>query len=247
MTTEAQAAAPPQDPASEPARRVPWPVAAAFTAFLAVLIPVYWTFYGPTNFLYFCDVALFLTLISVWTHRALPASAAAVGILIPQAVWVVDFFVTLGGGRLLGMTDYMFQFRDSQELFLRGLSFFHFWLPFLLAYVVWKIGYDRRGLVVWTVLAWALMLVGYFLLPAPGDVPPDAPGADLIPVNVNYVFGPSTAEAQTWMPPLAWLATLLVGLPALVFVPTHVALRALCADAAPARPGQTPESVPEPL
>ena len=34
----------------------------AYTAFMAVLVPVYWHHYGPTNFLYFCDVALFLTL-----------------------------------------------------------------------------------------------------------------------------------------------------------------------------------------
>ena len=226
---------PPANSPAPPVRRVPRAVAVVYTAFLAVLIPVYWVFYGPTNFLYFCDVALFLTLVSVWTHRSLPASAAAVGILIPQAVWVVDFFVTLAGGELLGMTDYMFQFKDSRELFLRGLSFFHFWLPFLLGYVVWKLGYDRRGLVVWTVLAWALMLIGYFLLPAPGDIDPTTPGADLVPVNVNYVFGPSTKEAQTFTHPLVWLGGLLIGLPALVFVPTHFALRALCADATPRR------------
>ena len=36
-----------------------------FTAFLAVLVPIYWANYGPTNFLYFCDIALFLTLAAV--------------------------------------------------------------------------------------------------------------------------------------------------------------------------------------
>ncbi|MFH5805949.1 hypothetical protein [Alienimonas sp. DA493] len=213
--------------ADEPSpRRVPWPAAAVYTAFLAVLIPTYWRYYGPTNFVYFCDLALFLTLISVWTQKSLPASAAAVGILIPQAVWVVDFFVTLFGGHLLGMTDYMFNADSS--LFLRGLSFFHFWLPFLLAYVVWKLGYDRRGLVVWTVIAWAALLIAYFLLPGPGEA------ADpLTPQNVNYVFGPSETAPQTWVPPLVWFGGLLVGLPLLVFAPTHFALRALCVDATP--------------
>ena len=214
-----------------PPRRVPRWLAIAYTAFLAVLVPVYWTFYGPTNFLYFCDVALFLTLISVWTNRSLPASAAAVGILVPQAVWVVDFSVSLFGGDLLGMTDYMFEYKDKKELFLRGLSFFHFWLPFLLAYVVWKLGYDRRGLIVWTVLAWALLLIGYFLLPEPGAFP-DEP---LRPTNVNYVFGPPGDEPQTWVPPLVWLGALLIGLPALAFVPTHFALKTLCPDATPGR------------
>lgn len=230
---------PPPDPAPDHAgaRRVPRAVAVVYTAFLAVLVPVYWAFYGPTNFLYFCDIALLLALISVWTQRSLWASAAAVGILIPQAVWVADFFVALAGGELLGMTNYMFDFDGPREFFLRALSFFHFWLPFLLGYLVYKLGYDRRGLILWTALAWAAMLIGYFLLPGPGE------GADkFTPVNVNYVFGPSEETAQTWVPPLAWLGGLLVGLPALVFLPTHLALTKLCRDAMPGAgvPGRRP-------
>ena len=42
------------------------------------------------------------------------------------------------------MTDYMFA--ADHSLFLRGLSLFHGWLPFLLVYLVWKLGYDRRAL-----------------------------------------------------------------------------------------------------
>ena len=34
----------------------------AYTAFMAVLIPVYWWHYGLSNFLFFCDVALLLVL-----------------------------------------------------------------------------------------------------------------------------------------------------------------------------------------
>ena len=36
---------------------------------MAVLIPVYWYYYGPTNFLYFCDVALILTLVAIWIEK----------------------------------------------------------------------------------------------------------------------------------------------------------------------------------
>ena len=46
----------------------------AFTAFMFVLVPVYWANYGPTNFLYFCDVALFLVLAGIWTENPLLVS-----------------------------------------------------------------------------------------------------------------------------------------------------------------------------
>ena len=97
----------------------------------------------------------------------------AVGILIPQALWVIDFAARALGFSLTGMTDYMFN--PNSSLFLRGLSLFHGWLPFMLVYLVWKLGYDRRGLPAWTVLAWVLLLVCFFLMPPPRPDPgPDA-------------------------------------------------------------------------
>ena len=197
--------------------RLPLAVKLGYTAFMAVLVPVYWANYGPTNFLYFCDVALFLTLIAVWTESALLASMAAVGIVLPQLVWVVDFAAGLCGVKLLGMTAYMFDERRS--LFLRGLSLFHGWLPFLLLFLVQRLGYDKRALPAWWLLAWALILFCYAFMPGP------TPNAGAEPVNINYVHGMSDDAAQTWMPPLAWLATLMAGLPALLYFPTHLALK----------------------
>lgn len=197
--------------------RIPLPLKVAYTAFMAVLIPVYWYYYGPTNFLYFCDVALILTLIGVWKESALLLSMCAVGIVLPQMLWVADFLGTFVGFPITGMTAYMF--RAESSLFLRGLSLFHGWLPFLLFYLVWKTGYDRRGLLAWTSLAWALLLICFFFMPPPN------PDAGLMPVNINYVWGPNDAAAQTWMPPYAWLAFLLVGMPVLLFVPAHLILQ----------------------
>jgi hypothetical protein len=110
-------------------------------------------------------------------------------------------------------------FMSDHSLLLRGLSGFHGWLPFLLVYLTWKIGYDRRGFIMWTALAWGLMLVCYFLMPAP------SPAAGLTPVNINYVFGTSDAAAQTFVAPLVWLGGLMIGLPLLAFLPTHLVLR----------------------
>jgi len=198
--------------------KLPLAVKLGFTVFMLVLVPYYWHEYGPTNFIYFCDVALFLCLLAVWTERSLLASMAAVGILLPQVLWQIDFLGAMVGMPVTGMTGYMFD--PSISLFARSLSFFHFWLPILLVYLVAKLGYDRRALVGWTLIAWVLMLVSYFLLPAPGDLL----AYDSQPHNVNYVYGPSGDERQTWMPASAWLASLLIGLPLAVYLPTHLLL-----------------------
>ena len=114
----------------------------AYTAFMAVLVPVYWHYYGPTNFLYFCDLALFITFVGIWIESSFLVSMCAVGILAPQAVWVADFVSNIVGSSLIGMTDYMFNHENS--LFLRGLSLYHGLLPFLLLYLVWALGFHRR-------------------------------------------------------------------------------------------------------
>ena len=198
------------------AGRIPLWLKLAYTAFMAVLIPVYWANYGPSNFLYFCDVALLVTLAGIWREDALLISMPAVGILAPQVLWVVDYAAHFVGLSPTGMTDYMFD--SSKSLFLRGLSLFHGWLPFLLVYLVVRVGYDRRAFAAWTVLAWGLLLVCYLFMPPPMPNPGDAA------VNINYVHGMSDTAAQSWMPPLAWLATLMAALPVVMFAPVHVLL-----------------------
>ena len=79
-----------------------------YSLFMAVLVPVYLYHYGPTNFLYFCDVAAVMTLVAIWSDNSLLCSAALVGILVPQMLWVVDFFAELFGLPLTGLTHYMF-------------------------------------------------------------------------------------------------------------------------------------------
>ncbi len=207
-------------------RRIPLWLKIAYTAFLAVMIPVYWINYGPTNFLYFCDVALLLTLVGIWKEDALLVSIPAVGILLPQMLWCVDFLIQLCGGKLTGMTGYMF---DSQrDLFLRGLSLFHGWLPFLLLYLVYKLGYDRRALLGWSVICVVLCLIAYFLLPPAGAVLANPQ----LPRNVNYVFGIlSDDKPQEWMPPLAYLGVWIFAMIGLAAAPIHFLLRKFCKPA----------------
>ena len=208
---------------TQAAARVPVALKIAYSAFMAVLVPVYWHYYGPTNFLYFCDIALILTLIAIWPENALLISMCCVGILVGQAYWVIDFLANAAGYSLTGMTDYMFQ--ADHSLFLRLLSLYHGWMPFLLVYLVWKTGYDRRALPAWTAAAWVLILVCFFFLPPP------TPNPGLTPVNINYVWGIGDTAAQTWVSPYVWLAGLLVGLPILVYAPTHYVLMRLMPEA----------------
>jgi len=191
------------------------------TLYVAVMIPIYLTTYGPTNFLFFCDMALLLTLVAMWRGSALLVSAAAVGILLPQLLWALDFLSTLVGMPLTGMTDYMFQ--ASIPLHVRFLSFFHFWLPFLLIWLLGKTGYDHRGLPLWMVIAFTSLYICYFFMPAP-----PAPASDpALPVNINYVYGFSDQGTQQWMPEVAWFVLLQLMLVFLVFLPSHWVLKRL--------------------
>lgn len=199
-------------------KRLPMGVKVAYSTFVAVLVPYYWQAYGPTNFLYFCDVALLLTLIGVWRESPLLVSMPAVGITLPQALWQIDFLGMIVGLPVTGMTGYMFD--PKLTLFTRGLSFFHFWLPFLLIWMIVRIGYDRRAFKAWTVLAWALVLICFFLMPAP-PAPADNPN---LPVNINYVHGFDNQKAQEWMPPLVYLGVMMLILPICIYWPTHLLL-----------------------
>ena len=201
--------------------KIPLAAKISATAFLAVLVPVYLHTYGPANFLWFCDTALILTVAGMWLENSLLISMCAVGILLPQCLWLADFTSNLLGFPLLGLTSYMF---DAQlPLFTRALSLFHGWLPVLLVWLVFRLGYDRRALVAWSLLAGGLAFICYFFTP-PAGAHPANPNA---PINLNYLYGFNDRQPQTWMNQnlyvLLWLATLWL----VAFFPTHLLLRKL--------------------
>ncbi len=235
-------------------RRIPLSLKLLYTAFMAVLIPVYLYHYGPTNFLYYCDVAAVMTLLALWLESPLLAAAALIGIFLPQLLWQIDFFAEAVGLHLTGLTGYMFDAR--RPIYLRFLSFFHFWLPFLLIYIVWRLGYDRRGLLVWTLLAWLLMPVCYFLMPLPGYYfdrkelpvlgattvgllatgPREGPAVTAsallaarldvnMPRNINSVRGFSDYQEQAFLHPHLYFALMMVILPLGILLPTHLLFR----------------------
>ena len=194
-----------------PRRDIPLVVPILFTAFLAWLVPNYWRYYGPGNFLFFCDFGSLVTCVGLWLQSPLLLGMEAVALLVPQTVWVVDLISRLCGHPLFGMTEYMFDPNLPQST--RLLSTFHGWLPILLVWAVRRVGYDRRSLAAQT-LAGTALLVACYVLTGPA-------------ANVNYVHGPPEGHRQLSIPPLAWLSIVIAVAVVGMFVPAHLLLRRL--------------------
>jgi hypothetical protein len=164
----------------------------------------------------------------MWLESSLLISMCAVGILLPQCLWLADFGGNLMGFHLMGLTSYMF---DPQlPLFTRGLSLFHGWLPLLLVWLLFRLGYDKRALTAWTVLAAGLVLVCCFFTPPAGAhlANPN------IPINLNYVYGFDNRQPQHWVNQNLYVILWLAGLWLAAFLPTHLVLRNIFAVPPPA-------------
>ena len=193
------------------ATQVPLWGKALYTLFLCVLVPVYWTHWGPKNFLWFSDIALLVTGAALWLENPMLASMMALAIALPELAWNADFFGRLLTGRqIFGLSGYMFDPR--KPLYLRALSLFHIVLPVVLVWMVSRLGYDRRAWALQTVLALIVLPVTYWLT-EPAE-------------NINWVYGPGS-KPQTWMRPLAYLVLLMIFFPLVVYLPTHLLLRRL--------------------
>jgi hypothetical protein len=180
-----------------------------YTVFVAILVPIYWRHYGVGNFLWFSDLALFITLAAVWLESSLLASTQSLSVGLLELVWLADFLIRLTTGiTLVGLSSYMFDPRIP--LPIRSLSLFHVAMPFLLFWLVWNLGYDPRALLVQTALAWIVLPLCY-VVTQPRD-------------NVNWVFGPGRSK-QRWLAPPLYLMLLMVLFPVCIYLPTHLLLR----------------------
>lgn len=205
--------------------RVPLWLKVGCTLFTCILVPIYWRSYGPADFLWFCDAALLITCVALWVESPLLSSVGAVAITLPQMIWIIDF---LSGARLVAFSAYMFD--SGIPLYVRGLSTFHIWLPVLLVWLVWRMGYDRRAFWTQSIIAIGLLLASYALTD-PRHPPTQYPAAA---VNVNRVFGPGMTQVQNWMPPFLYLFMYAAALILCIYLPTHVLFRRLfptCPDA----------------
>jgi hypothetical protein len=188
-----------------PASVIPRWLKLAACAFIALLVPVYWWNYGPANFLWLSDLALFATSAALVFESPVLAGIA-VGVLPLELAWCVDLLL---GGRL-GLTGYMFD--PARSLSLRGLSLFHVVLPPVMLWLLHRWGYDRRSLARQLPLLWIALGLTYALT-SPAD-------------NINWVFGPGTTP-QNVIPPLAYLLLEMAAIPLVVLWPLDLLLRRL--------------------
>jgi len=201
-------------------RRIRIWVKVAYSAYVAVVVPCYWVAYTPWNFLYFCDIALLVTAVAIWIESPLLVSMQAVAITLPQILWVVDLLCRLVAGvHVTGVTAYMLD--GSIPPFLRALSSFHGWLPFVLLWLLSRLGYDRRAFRWQSMAGVVVLLVSYLFAPAP---PPSASHPSWA-VNINYVYGLDDKQAQSFMAPPLWVLSMMAFHVIALYLPTHLVLR----------------------
>ena len=190
---------------------IPFSINLLYSIFVCVLVPIYWRHYGPANFLWFSDLALFIGLAALWLESSLLASTQTVSVFLLELLWNIEFFVGLiTGKQIFGLAEYMF--KSDKPLWLRGVSLFHVPLPLILLWQVCCFGYDKRAWIAQTGLFWLVMPLCFFFT-QPGE-------------NINWVFGPGN-QPQRKIPAGVYLLLLLIGAPVFIYLPTHLLLRAL--------------------
>jgi len=180
----------------------------AYTLFVAVLVPIYWKQYGPANFLWFSDIALFVTLAALWLENALLVSMMGLSVLLLELVWNIDFWFRLATGKsLIALSAYMFD--PKIPLYIRGLSLFHLVLPVLLLWLLCRLGYDRRAFFWQTIVALIVLPISYFVT-NPSE-------------NINWVYG-FGEQPQTILRRPVFVLLLMLGFPLVIYLPMHFLL-----------------------
>lgn len=172
--------------------------------FVLILVPIYWRYYGPQNFLWLSDVGLLLTVVALWANSKLLMSIAAVGTLVLELIWNIDFWGTLiFKTSKIKLADYMF---DSTYPFgLRLLSLFHIFMPIIWVSYLYTYGYDTSAIYYTIPLFWLILILSYFF------TDPSK--------NINWVFLPKIRNIKIRQ--FEWFVVMFIGFPLLVFFPAH--------------------------
>lgn len=172
---------------------------------MLVWVPIILWAYGPQNFFWLCNVALFLIGYALWAGDRLVLSSQAGTVVLIGAVWTVDFVLGLATlGKTALVTSYMWN--PDLPLPARIVSVYHIFLPVLVIWVLARWDYDRRGPWLQCGLG-TLVIVGTWLFTDPDR-------------NINWITAPFHVEQQ-WLSDRVWVAILIVLMPPLVYWTGH--------------------------
>lgn len=194
--------------------KIPIIIKVLATCFLFVVIPVYWVNLGPENFLWGSDLALFITTLALWLESRFLTSMMAVGVLLTEVLWNIDFFARLlFGNHLFGLNATSYIFNVQVPAVVRGISLlFHIYLPIILIWMLFRLGYHHKAWLAQTAFAWVILPLTY-LLTDPVD-------------NINWVFGLG-GEVQQWIPGPVFVVILMILFPIVIYLPSHLFLNKL--------------------
>lgn len=200
----------PSLPAAAPP--VPLWLRIGWTLWFLVWFPSYLGYWygvqGNPFWLWYCNIGNFVIALAVWWQPRLLFSWQAVSTLPVQLPWVIDVAGrVLTGRHPFGFTDYVFG--DEYPLLIRLMAFYHAFTPPIVIWMVWRLGYDRRGFLLQLASIPPIMVLSFLL--GRKD-------------NVNWAWGPD--GEQTWMAPWLYLLVCIAVYP-LMYGIVHVLLCAL--------------------
>jgi hypothetical protein len=179
----------------------------AALVWMLIWFPIYWRTWGASNFVQLCDVAVILTCIAIWTNSRLLISSQAVSALLVDAAWGLDAGWRLFTHRhLFGGTEYLFD--ASEPLWIRLLSLYHLALPALLLWLLYRLGYDRRGWGLQSAISLPVFAASRFTIPQK---------------NMNFAFAEPFFRRQ-WGPAPVHVVVIWLFMVFVVYLPTHLFL-----------------------
>jgi hypothetical protein len=193
---------------ASPPQAIPAGVRIAAGVFFLAWAPTYWHFWGPTNVLFLCDIAVILSSVGFVIQSPLLLSSQAVSLTVVSLFWTLDVcWHLLFGRNLIGGTDYMFD--ERYPLWLRLISLYHIVLPVLLIWALSRRGYDRRGFRLQCAIA-AIAVLG-------------ARGANS-GLNINFAFVAPFFHRQLGPAPVHLTLTFL-AIATFLYLPPHLIFR----------------------
>jgi hypothetical protein len=148
-----------------------------------------------------------LITVGLWLESRFILSWQAVGLVVFEILYDIDLLVALvSGHHATGGTEYMFD--PNIPLLVRSLGLYHFVVPILLLWAVFRLGYDGRG---WK---WQIVLMAIVVPICSFWHPED---------NINFARG--IGHEQHLIPGWLFVIGYLIVVPLVIYWPTHALLQ----------------------